>query len=215
MRHNIIIILLLSLLFGCVAAENIVVYDPTTNTYYNCQSVKVHGQTIYILNKSQVLNNSEHNITIVHKIVVENQTAVVVYDGNMIKAYQALIAELQKNITQLKNELDKKNKLLAEYISYKKKNIELQKNITQLKRQITQLEAENEILKQQNKEYRELFADLINKQSNETKESYISAYKEWKKDISNFKTAVILAVIACLVIGIALIKEKRRYEIPL
>jgi len=211
MRHNIIIILL-SLLLSCVVAENIVVYDPTTHTYYSCQPVKVHGQTIYILNKSQILNNSEHNITIVHKIVVENQTAVIVYDANMIKAYQALIAELQKNITKLQNELDKKNKLLAEYISYKKKNIELQKNITQLKRQITQLEAENEILKSQNREYRALFTDLIIKQSNDTKNSLEEIYNKDKKLIGGFTWSLVIGLVSVSFIGYVLMRWKQKYE---
>ena len=151
---------------------------------------------------------------IIKKLEIEGNKTVIVYDDNMVKAYNVLIAELQKNMTKLQNELDKKNKLLAEYISYKKKNIELNKNITNLQKQITTLKAENEIIKQQNEQYK-VITDLITKQSNETKEGYISAYNEWKKDVGNLKTALIFGGIICIIIGILLIKVKKRYEIPL
>ena len=200
------------LLICSVAASNIVVYDPATKTYYSSYPMKIHGQTIYVLNRSQILNETEHNITIIHKIEIENTSAVVVYDEDMIKAYQALISELKENVTKLQNELDKKNKLLAEYISYKKKNIELQKNITQLKRQITQLEAENEMLKEQNREYRELITDLINKQSNETKDEFISAYNKNKKLIGGFTWSLIIGLVSVGFIGYVLMRWKQKYE---
>jgi hypothetical protein len=71
------------------------------------------------------------------------------------------------------------------------------------------------MLREQNEQYKDLITDLISKQGNETKEGYISAYNEWKKDIENFKTATMLGVIACLVIGIMIVKVKQKYEIPL
>jgi DNA repair exonuclease SbcCD ATPase subunit len=138
-----------------------------------------------------------------------------VYDADMVRAYQSLVAEQRINITRLQSELEKKNKQLAEYIAYKKKNIELQQNISKLNNQITTLKAENELLKQQNEQYKDLITDLISKQSNETKEGYISTYNEWKKDIGNFKTAITLGVIVCMGLGWILLNAKRRYECPL
>ncbi|WP_245527624.1 hypothetical protein [Methanotorris igneus] len=197
---------MLVLLSGAYA-NSIVVYNPETGTYYTCYPKNTtNGKTIYILNVSSATRDD--NITIIHKIVIENQTAV------MVRAYNALIAELERNISKLQKELDKKNKLLAEYISYKKKNVELQKNITQLQKQITTLKAENELIKQQNEVYKSIITDLINKQSNETKEEYIMAYNEWKKDVSNFKTSVIIGGLVCLIIGVLLIKFKKRYDYP-
>lgn len=187
-----------------VSAENITLIDAQTGE-----------QKVFWINDTN--ENLPENLTvqIIKKLEIEGNKTVIVYDANMVKAYNVLIAELQKNMTKLQNELDKKNKLLAEYISYKKKNIELNKNITNLQKQITTLKAENEIIKQQNEQYKDIITDLINKQSNETKEGYISAYNEWKKDVGNFKTALIFGGIICIIIGILLIKEKKRYEIPL
>jgi cell division protein FtsB len=146
---------------------------------------------------------------------IEINNTAIVYDADMVMAYQSLVAEQRINITRLQSELEKKNKLLAEYITYKKKNVELQQNISKLNNQITTLKAENEIIKQHNEQYKDVITDLISKQSNETKSSYVEAYNEWKKDMKNFKIATTLGVIVCLVIGIILVKVKQRYEIPL
>jgi DNA repair exonuclease SbcCD ATPase subunit len=151
----------------------------------------------------------------INESTANNLTIQTVPANEMVRAYQALVMEQRGNITKLQSELEKKDKLLAEYITYKKKNIELQQNISKLNNYITTLKAENELLKQQNEQYKDLITDLINKQSNETKEGYIFAYNEWKKDVENFKTAIILGVVVCLVIGMVLVRLKQRYEIPL
>jgi cell division protein FtsB len=160
------------------------------------------------------LASAEH-INDTTDIEINNTAIVYVYDADMVMAYQSLVAEQRINITRLQSELEKKNKLLAEYITYKKKNVELQQNISKLNNQITTLKAENEIIKQHNEQYKDVITDLISKQSNETKSSYVEAYNEWKKDMKNFKIATTLGVIVCLVIGIILVKVKQRYEIPL
>lgn len=158
---------------------------------------------------------SAENITSVNNESLPDNLTQTVSDTDMLRAYQALVAEQRDNITRLQSELEKKDKQLAEYITYKKKNIELQQNISKLNNQITTLKAENEIIKQQNEQYKDIITDLINKQSNETKSSYVEAYNEWKKDVGNFKTALIFGGIVCIILGILLIKEKMRYEIPL
>ncbi len=200
--------------------DTIWVYDPSTGVSYPAMKTNIvwvdsygrtENETRYVLNKTEGVEK----LVVEHKIDIEGNKTIIVYDADMVRAYQALVAEQRVNITRLQSELEKKNKQLAEYISYKKKNIELQQNISKLNNQITTLKAENELLKQQNEQYKDLITDLINKQSNETKEGYISAYNEWKKDVGNFKTALIFGGIVCIILGILLIKEKMRYEIPL
>jgi len=143
---------------------------------------------------------------------ISNET-VLSYNST-VKDYKALIKELQNNITKLQEEVNKKNRLLAEYIVYKKENIKLKENLTNLQKTIATLKAENEILKEENDEYRKIITELINKQSNETKEEYILAYREWKKDIANFKTALIVSVIGCIVVGVILLRLKQKYDYP-
>ncbi|HIP90644.1 MAG TPA: hypothetical protein EYH22_03775 [Candidatus Nanopusillus sp.] len=162
-------------------------------------------------------DNIPENITvqIIKKLEIEGNKTVIVYDSNMVKAYNALIAELQRNITDLQKDLEDKNKLLGEYISYKKKNIELNENISKLKKEITTLKTEAKLIKQQNEQYKDIITDLVNKQSNETKEDYMIAYTEWKKDVSNFKIAIILSALVCVIIGFIILKFKKRYDYPL
>lgn len=144
-----------------------------------------------------------------------NNTAnETIHINNTVKDYEALIEGLQKNITKLHEEVKKKNKLLAEYINYKKENVKLKENITNLQKTVITLEAENEIIKQENKMYRGIVTELISRQSNETKEEYILAYREWKKDVSNFRIGIFIAVLVCIVIGYLLIKSKKRYDYP-
>ncbi|WP_421078035.1 hypothetical protein Mjas_01500 [Methanothermococcus sp. Ax23] len=202
LKRLVLILIIMAVPIG-VSAKNITLIDAQTGE-----------QKVFWINDTD--ENLPENLTvqIIKKLEIEGNKTVIVYDANMVKAYNVLIAELQKNMTKLQNELDKKNKLLAEYISYKKKNIELNKNITNLQKQITTLKAENEIIKQQNEQYKDIITDLINKQSNETKEDYISAYNEWKKDVSNFKTAVIFGGLACIVIGYGFVRYKKRYDYP-
>ena len=147
--------------------------------------------------------------------ITQNQTATVIYDANMMGACQSSIVELQKNITQLNEELDMKNKQIAELIQLKKTNVELQKNISKLNNQITTLKAENELLKQQNEQYKDLITDLMNKQSNDTKSSYIESYQNAKKDMSNFKTAIIISIISCILLGIMMIIYRKKYLYPI
>ena len=146
---------------------------------------------------------------------VHGNKTIMAYDGNMVSSYNAYINELKQNISKLQNELDNKNKLLAEYITYKKKNIELQQNISKLNNQITTLKAENELLKQHNEQYKDLITDLMNKQSNDTKSSYIESYQNAKKDMSNFKTAIIISIISCILLGIMMIIYRKKYLYPI
>lgn len=132
-----------------------------------------------------------------------------------LKAYSALVEQQQNNITSLNEELDKKDKLLSEYISYKKKNIELNENITSLKKKIISLETEKEFEKSKNKDYKDIITDLIEKQSNETADDYVNSYNDMKKDVFNLKIAAIVGVIICLLIGLMLMRAKKKYEIPL
>jgi uncharacterized protein YukE len=186
-----------------VSAKNITLIDAQTGE-----------QKVFWINDTD--ENLPENLTvqIIHTLEVQGNKTIIAYDGNMVRAYNSYIYQLKQNISKLQNELDNKNKLLAEYITYKKKNIKLQQNISKLNNQITTLKAENEIIKQQNEQYKDLITDLISKQSNETKEDYITAYKEWKKEVSNFKTAVIFGGLACIVIGYGFVRYKKRYDYP-
>ena len=159
-------------------------------------------------------NDTNENLTI-HTLEVHGNKTIIAYDGNMVSSYNAYINELKQNISKLQNELDNKNKLLAEYITYKKKNIELQQNISKLNNQITTLKAENELLKQHNEQYKDLITDLMNKQSNDTKSSYIESYQNAKKDMSNFKTAIIISIISCILLGIMMIIYRKKYLYPI
>lgn len=144
-----------------------------------------------------------------------NTTTGNITHQNSTGEYETLIKELQANITKLQKELEKKNRLLAEYIKYKKENIKLEETLTKLQNKIKTLEAENELLKEENKEYRNIITELISKTSNITVEEYILAYKKWKRDVSNFTTALIVSIVGCIIIGVVLLKLKKRYDYPL
>ncbi|ACV25390.1 hypothetical protein [Methanocaldococcus fervens] len=212
-----IMAILILVLLSSAYANSIVVYNPETGTYYTCypKNITANGKTVtyYILNISSA--TKEDNLTIIHKIIIENQTAVIVYDANMVKAYQALIAELQRNITRLQKELHKKNKELSELITYKKKNIELQKNISKLKNEITMLKAERDMLKEQNKQYRDLINDLIIKSSNSTLEESIEKEKAENKRWNAIFTALGIAVVGVCALGMILRRYIKRHECPL
>ena len=128
---------------------------------------------------------------------------------------KALVVEMEKNISKLQDEIDMKNKQIAELMQLKKTNIELKKNISKLKNEITTLRAENEVLKNQNEEYEKLIKDLIEKSSNSTKEEYINQYSEWKRSKNNFFWSVFIGGTVCLVLGLWLRREKKKYEIPI
>jgi len=154
----------------------------------------------------------------------ENNTTIPCYNNtttgnisyqNITEKYETLIKELQANITKLQKELEKKNRLLVEYIKYKKENIKLEENLTKLQKTIKILKAENELLKEENKEYRKIITELISKTSNITVEEYISTYKKWKRDVFNFTTAFIVSIVGCIIIGVVLLKLKKRYDYPL
>jgi septal ring factor EnvC (AmiA/AmiB activator) len=174
----------------------------------------VMAQAVTVVLPNDTIYNDSKNLTVVikHVVDVQGNKTVIVYDANMIAAYNALIHEQQKNITKLQNELDNKNKLLAEYITYKKKNIELQKNISKLNNQITTLKAENELLKQQNEQYKDLITDLINKQSNETKDSLKETYDKNKKLIGGFTWSFTIGLVSVCVIAYSLMRLKQKYE---
>jgi DNA repair exonuclease SbcCD ATPase subunit len=142
--------------------------------------------------------------------ITQNQTATVIYDANMMGACQSSIVELQKNITQLNEELDMKNKQIAELIQLKKTNVELQKNISKLNNQITTLKAENELLNQQNKQYRDLITDLIAKTSNQ--EDTKEIYEKNKKLIGGFTWSFTIGLVCVCVFAYSLIRLKRKYE---
>jgi DNA repair exonuclease SbcCD ATPase subunit len=142
--------------------------------------------------------------------ITQNQTATVIYDANMMGACQSSIVELQKNITQLNEEFDMKNKQIAELIQLKKTNVELQKNISKLNNQITTLKAENELLNQQNKQYRDLITDLIAKTSNQ--EDTKEIYEKNKKLIGGFTWSFTIGLVCVCVFAYSLIRLKRKYE---
>jgi archaellum component FlaC len=203
MRMMILMTILL-LIMPISLAKTITLVNPETG----------ETKTFYINDTNTTLPN---NITIIVKNIVQVQgnKTVIWYDEDLIKAYMALVDELEKNITKLQEELDKKNKQIAELIQLKKTNVELQKNISKLKSEISMLKAENELLKEQNKQYKDLITDLIEKSSNSTKEEAINAYKEWKKDKNNFFWSFIIGVVVCLGLGWILVNAKRRYDYPL
>ena len=144
--------------------------------------------------------------------ITQNQTATVIYDANMMGACQSSIVELQKNITQLNEELDKKNKQIAELIQLKKTNVELQKNISKLNNQITTLKAENELLKQQNEQYKDIITDLMAKTSNQTIEDTKEIYEKNKKLIGGFTWSFTIGLVCVCVFAYSLIRLKRKYE---
>jgi len=199
-----ILMTILLLIMPISLAKTITLVNPETG----------ETKTFYINDTNTTLPN---NITIIVKNIVQVQgnKTVIWYDEDLIKAYMALVDELEKNITKLQEELDKKNKQIAELIQLKKTNVELQKNISKLKSEISMLKAENELLKEQNKQYKDLITDLIEKSSNSTKEEAINAYKEWKKDKNNFFWSFIIGVVVCLGLGWILVNAKRRYDYPL
>ncbi|MBA2860975.1 hypothetical protein [Methanococcus maripaludis] len=141
-----------------------------------------------------------------------NYSTLIVYDGNMVSGQNALVHELKQNITTLKEELREKDKQLSSYIVAKKENVELKENITTLNSKIKLIEAEKEILKTQNDGYQDMITDLINTQSNDTKDINAGAYNNAVKTVNNFKLGVLVGVIVCLVLFLILRKRKKQFD---
>ncbi|MBP2202169.1 hypothetical protein J3E07_001610 [Methanococcus voltae] len=99
-----------------------------------------------------------------------NVSNTIVYDGNIVAGYNAYIAELKRNCTELNKTIQKKDKLLGEYIGYKKENIILNDNITDLENTIYTLRAELETANGKNKEYRTMFEEIITQQGENSKD---------------------------------------------
>ncbi|WP_209732455.1 hypothetical protein [Methanococcus voltae] len=173
----------------------------------------------YSVNGERELMNKNIIILLISIILIQlipiNAQTTNTNQTMTLNAYGALVEQQQENITSLKEELTKKDKLLAEYISYKKKNIELNKNITELNKKIIHIKTEKEFVESKNKDYKDIITDLINKQSNETANNYVNSYNDMKKDLFNFKIAGIFGVIVCLILGIVMMRAKKKYEIPL
>jgi chromosome segregation ATPase len=130
----------------------------------------------------------------------------------MVSGQNALVHELKQNITTLKEELREKDKQLSSYIVAKKENVELKENITTLNSKIKLIEAEKEILKTQNDGYQDMITDLINTQSNDTKDINAGAYNNAVKTVNNFKLGVLVGVIVCLVLFLILRKRKKQFD---
>ncbi|MBA2864901.1 hypothetical protein [Methanococcus maripaludis] len=141
-----------------------------------------------------------------------NYSTLIVYDGNMVSGQNALVHELKQNITTLKEELREKDKQLSSYIVAKKENVELKENITTLNSKIKLLEAEKDILKTQNDDYQDMITDLINTQSNDTKDINAGAYNNAVKTVNNFKLGVLFGVIVCLVLFLILRQRKKHFD---
>ncbi|WP_459202060.1 hypothetical protein [Methanococcus sp. CF] len=141
-----------------------------------------------------------------------NYSTLIVYDGNMVSGQNALVHELKQNITTLKEELREKDKQLSSYIVAKKENVELKENITTLNSKIKLLEAEKDILKTQNDGYKDMITDLINTQSNDTKELNAGAYNNAVKTVNNFKLGVLFGVVVCLVLFLILRQRKKQFD---
>jgi seryl-tRNA synthetase len=141
-----------------------------------------------------------------------NYSTLIVYDGNMVSGQNALVHELKQNITTLKEELREKDKQLSSYIVAKAENVELKENITKLNSKIKLIEAEKEILKTQNDGYQDMITDLINTQSNDTKDINAGAYNNAVKTVNNFKLGVLVGVIVCLVLFLILRKRKKQFD---
>jgi FtsZ-binding cell division protein ZapB len=184
-----------------VSAKNITLIDAQTGE-----------QKVFWINDTD--ENLPENLTvqIIHTLEVQGNKTIIAYDGNMVRAYNSYIYQLKQNISKLQNELDNKNKLLAEYITYKKKNIKLQQNISKLNNQITTLKAENEIIKQQNEQYKDLITDLMAKTSNQTIENTKDIYEKDKKLIGGFTWSFTIGLVSVGVIAYSLMRLKQKYE---
>jgi len=141
-----------------------------------------------------------------------NYSTVIVYDGNMVSGQNALIHELKQNITTLNEELSKKDKQLSSYIVAKAENVELKENITTLNSKIKLLEAEKEILETQNEGYQDMITDLINKQSNDTKDFNAGAYNNAVKTVNSFKFGVLFSGLSCLMLFLVLRWKKKQFD---
>jgi DNA repair exonuclease SbcCD ATPase subunit len=197
--------------------DTIWVYDPSTGVSYPATKTEIiwmdaygrtENETKYVLNKT----DGVQKLLVEHKIDIGGNKTVIVYDADMVRAYQSLVAEQRINITRLQSELEKKNKQIAELIQLKKTNVELQKNISKLNNQITTLKAENELLKQQNEQYKDIITDLMAKTSNQTIEDTKEIYEKDKKLIGGFTWSFTIGLVSVVVIAYSLMRLKQKYE---
>jgi len=200
LKRLVLILIIMAVPIG-VSAKNITLIDAQTGE-----------QKVFWINDTD--ENLPENLTvqIIHTLEVQGNKTIIAYDGNMVRAYNSYIYQLKQNISKLQNELDNKNKLLAEYITYKKKNIKLQQNISKLNNQITTLKAENEIIKQQNEQYKDLITDLMAKTSNQTIENTKDIYEKDKKLIGGFTWSFTIGLVSVGVIAYSLMRLKQKYE---
>ncbi len=105
--------------------------------------------------------------------------------------------------------------LQAKIVNLTKENRELKAQLANLTRKLNQLEAENEFLKQQNEEYRQIIQQVMNEQSSEAKQSYIEKAKKERLIGSVIIKTLVAALVIVGLVGYGLYRKKRSWEYPL
>ena len=102
--------------------------------------------------------------------------------------------------------------LQTKIVNLTKENRQLKAQLANLTRKLNQLEAENEFLKQQNEEYRQIIQQVMNEQSSQSKQSYIEKAKKERLIGSVLLKSLTGALIIVGLVGYGLYRVKRRHE---